>query len=37
MKQPVRIEEESFAEESKYSVGMDDEEEEDDMAAFKGV
>ena len=38
MKQPIRTEEESFAEESKYSVGIaDDDEEEDDMAAFKGV
>ena len=38
LKQPVKQDEESFAEESKYSVGMaEDDEEEDEMAAFKGV
>ena len=38
LKQPVKQDEESFGEESKYSVGMaEDDEEEDEMAAFKGV
>lgn len=37
MNQPIKPEEDSFAEESKYSVAMGEDDEEDEMAAFKGV